>query len=405
MNEQHQKPLIGIFVVVLFDIVGFSMIIPVLPYYAAGFGATPSQVGLISGLYALCQFIAAPLIGRLSDTLGRKPMFILDIAGSIIGYIILVIANSFEMILISRIIAGSVAATIPVAQAYIADCTPIERRSRALGLIGVAFGVGFTIGPALGGWLAGKYGYIVTASVALFIASCNIVFVVFGIRESRISTRVQGKRLSTQPTLSLVGQIQNTMYSWAKAIVGNRKLTVLFLFWFIFSITFALFQQNITLFNKIQLLLTARESSYIFAYIGVLVALTQGWGLKFVTQRFSDIQLLRFCSPILAGSLVLWAFTAHWLMLLFILIPLCIAGSIMITVTNSLLTKTVTTEALGGALGLSGAIDNITRVTAAFAGGLLIQRYGAPMPAIVAAVCTLGLLYVCFVIIHKEFIT
>lgn len=402
MKNHHQKPLAGIFVVVLIDIMGFSMIIPILPYYAANFGATTVQIGLLSGLYALCQFFAAPFLGRLSDRVGRKPMLILDLSGSIIGYMVLVFASSFEMILISRIIAGLVAATVPVAQAYISDVTTTSERSRALGLIGVAFGVGFTVGPAVGGWAAGNYGYIVTAGIALMLALGNLLFVVFAIGES-CSQITRNKSHQTTVT-TIVHQWHSAVNSWFAAIKTQRKIYYLLFFWFIFSITFALFQQNITLFNKLHLLLTARESSYIFAYIGVLVAVTQGWALRIVTKRFSDIELLSICTPILVASLVLWAFTAHWLMLLIVLIPLCVGGSIIITVTNSLLSKTVTPEVLGGTLGLSGAIDNVTRVGGAFAGGILIQQYGATTPALVAALCTIGLLYIWYGIIRKEFI-
>ena len=173
-----KKPRLGlIFLIVLIDIIGFSLLLPVLPYFASTLGATPTQIGFLTGLYALCQFLGAPVLARLSDTFGRKPMFLVDIAGNVLGFVILGFASSLWMLFFARIIAGLVAANVPIAQAYIADVTTAEKRSEAIGLIGAAFGIGFTIGPAIGGIMTRSGDYALPAFVSAGLGIINFLVV------------------------------------------------------------------------------------------------------------------------------------------------------------------------------------------------------------------------------------
>lgn len=375
-HGSDSQPRLGLtFFIVLLDIISFSLLLPVLPYYAGSLGATPTQVGLLTGLYALCQFIGAPIIGRLSDTIGRKPLFLLDIAGNAIGFVILASASSLWMLFVARIIAGCVAANIPLAQAYISDVTTPEKRSEALGIIGAAFGLGFTIGPAVGGILSQK-GYALPALVSAGLCVVNFIVIALFLPESR--KKIQAQVVPDNPTL-LVD------FALLKRLLGSPQIASLLIFWAGFSIAFAMFQQNIALFNKYRLNLTARETGYIFAWIGILVSLMQGVLLRILTRYFSDEQLLKISAPIMLCSLVAWAFTPSVLVLAIILVPLCFAASTLITVVNSLLTKSVTPDDVGGTMGIAGAVDNSTRFITAFAGGLLIQRVGTFAPGACAA--------------------
>jgi DHA1 family tetracycline resistance protein-like MFS transporter len=153
-----------------------------------------------------------------------------------------------------------------------------------------------------------------------------------------------------------------------------------------------MFQQNIALFNKYRLNLTARETGYIFAWIGILVSLMQGILLRILTRHYSDEQLLKTSAPMMLCSLVAWAFTPSVLALAVILVPLCFAASTLITVVNSLLTKSVAPDDVGGTMGIAGAVDNSTRFITAFAGGLLIQRIGTFAPGACAAAVMLFVL-------------
>ncbi len=387
VNTTEASPRFGIiFLVVLLDIISFSLLLPVLPYYAATFGATPTQIGFLTGLYALCQFFGAPIIGRLSDKVGRKPMFLVDIGGNFIGFLVLASASSLWMLFLARFIAGCVAANIPVAQAYISDVTTKEQRSSALGLIGAAFGVGFTIGPALGGILS-KNGYVLPALLSAGLCVVNFLVIALFLPESlrleqkgianKKHANEEPKPISAEPLFDI---------ALLRRLFTSPYAAPLLIFWAGFSFAFAMFQQNIALFNKYHLNLTARETGYVFAWIGILVSLMQGVFLRILTRTWSDELLLKISAPVMVLSLAVWAFTPNIIVLLIVLVPLSFAASTLITVINSLLTKASAHDEIGGAMGIAGAIDNSTRFGTAFAGGVLIQRIGTFAPGAAAAV-------------------
>src|SRR3982751_4552348 len=147
--SEVKHPLIPIFLIVLVDILGMTLIMPLLPFYAEHYGATPVVVGLLVSSYAACQLISGPVIGRMSDSIGRKPLLIVSQIGTFIGFLILAFSGSLWMIFLSRIIDGCTAGNISLAQAYIADVTKPEDRARSFGVLGIAFGLGFLVGPGV----------------------------------------------------------------------------------------------------------------------------------------------------------------------------------------------------------------------------------------------------------------
>jgi DHA1 family tetracycline resistance protein-like MFS transporter len=193
--------LLTIFLIVFIDLLGFSLILPLLPYYAESYGATPTVVGLLVASYAAAQLIGAPLLGRLSDRLGRRPVLLLSVAGTFAGFLLLGFAdplgrliagliapNAANVFIIgvlffSRILDGITGGNITVAQAYITDVTDDQNRARGLGMIGAAFGLGFIIGPAAGGALS-KWGYSLPAFVAAAISFINILMILSFLPES-----------------------------------------------------------------------------------------------------------------------------------------------------------------------------------------------------------------------------
>jgi len=376
------------FVVVTLDILGFSLLLPVLPYYAAEFGATPSVVGLLSGAYALCQLVGAPVMARLSDYYGRKPMFLLDIAGSIVGFLVLGMATHLWMFFVSRIVAGFVAANVPIAQAYISDVSTMEERSRSLGVIGAAFGVGFTIGPVLGGLLAKSLGYAFVAFVSAGCAAVNLLVVALIVRES-LPVQMRQKQHAHEPAPTL-----RQRWTAIQTLLHRPVIRQLLVFWSVFSLALAVFQQNIALFNQYHLHLTARQTGMVFATIGVCVSLTQGFALRLLTSRYGDVQLVLLALPVFTGSLALWAFTNSLQMMYAATVPFCVGGSVLITITNSMLTKYAATEETGGMMGIAAAIDNATRVVGSLVGGVLIQHIGGFAPGALAALSMLVLIYV-----------
>src|SRR5437867_10377983 len=167
-----KSPLFSIFLIVLVDILGLTIILPLLPFYAESMGATPSTVGLLVSAYAICQLLAGPPLGQLSDRVGRRPVLLVSQMGTFIGFLILASARALWMVFLARIIDGLTAGNLTVAQAYISDVTAPENRAKAFGIIGVAFGLGFLVGPAVSGYLA-QFGntYPILAAAALSLTS------------------------------------------------------------------------------------------------------------------------------------------------------------------------------------------------------------------------------------------
>jgi MFS transporter, DHA1 family, tetracycline resistance protein len=388
-REQQRRRLALIFLVALLDILAFSVLLPVLSYYATTFGATPTQIGLMSGTYALCQMLAAPVMARLSDRYGRKKMLLLDISGSIIGLLLLGFASSLWMLFASRVISGLVAANIPIAQAYIADTTDAAERSRSIGLLGVAFGLGFTVGPALGGILS-KSGtqasYAHAALLSVGFAALNWLLVAFLLKDVRQQERKAEAVSSAASSVTVSFALPQL-----RRVLTGRRVAVLMGFWVLFSCAMAMFQQNIVLFNQFHLKLSSRETSMVLAYIGIMVAFAQGVLLRWLTLRYSDDVLMRVAAPVMVVALVAWAWTPSLAWLYVILTPLCLAGSTLIAVTNSALSKACDAADTGGVLGVAGFVDNASRALGGLLGGVLIDRIGTMAPGLAAAALALAL--------------
>ena len=180
-----RSPLLVIFITVFIDLVGFGIVIPVLPYYAEGtkFGATPTQVGLLFASYSVMQLVFAPVLGRLSDKYGRRPILLMSLLGTAIGFLILGFATTLWMLFVGRIIDGISGGNISTAQAYIADVTTKENRAKGMGLIGAAFGLGFVFGPAIGGILS-RWGVNVPFLFAGGLAFANAILLYFTLPET-----------------------------------------------------------------------------------------------------------------------------------------------------------------------------------------------------------------------------
>ena len=183
ISSDLKKKLALIFGFVFVDLLGYSLILPLLPYYADTFGASITLVGLLGTSNALAQLVAAPIIGRLSDRYGRRPLLIFSIAGTVLSFLLLGFARSLTMLFISRIMDGLLGGNIALARAYITDVTDDKTRSRGLGIIGAAFGVGFIIGPAMGGFLS-QFGFNVPAFVAAGLSAINLILVITLLPES-----------------------------------------------------------------------------------------------------------------------------------------------------------------------------------------------------------------------------
>jgi len=375
----NNKRLTIIFLIVFVDLLGFSLILPLLPYYAATFGADAFVTGLLVASYAVAQLIGAPLLGRWSDRAGRRPVLLISIFGTFIGFLLLGFAGALWMLFLSRVIDGLTGGNISVAQAYIADVTDEKNRARGLGMIGAAFGLGFIIGPAVGGALS-VFGYAVPAFAAAALALINLLAVFVFLPESLTAERRAEIAAQARPPFTLRALIVALNRPRVGPLLHTR---------FFFGLAFSLFQSVFALYAQYRLDLTAQTTGYVLAYVGLLSVLVQGVAIGKLTARFAESRLIFAASVVMGVSLLAWAFAPNLVALLVILAPMAFAGGTLNTVLSSALTKAVTREEIGGTLGLASSVESVTRVIAPTLGGFLIEFYGAGAPGIFSALVML----------------
>lgn len=377
----NKKLLSSIFLIVFIDLLGFSLILPLLPFYAETFGATPFVVGLLVADYAAAQLVGAPLLGRLSDRYGRRPVLVISVFGGFAGFLLLGLADSLLMLFLARALAGLTGGNISVAQAYISDVTDEKDRGRGLGLIGAAFGLGFIIGPAAGGLLS-RWGFSVPAFLAAALALLNLILVYFWLPESLTPEKRQALARSTRPPFTLQALLAVLRRPYVGPLLYTR---------FFFALAFSTFQTIFTLYGQYRFNLNSQNTGFILAYVGVLSVITQGFVIGRLTGRFSDPQLILGATGVMAFSLIGWALAPSIAALLIILAPIALAGGVLNTIINSAISKSVSAVEIGGTLGLSAALESLTRVIAPSVGGLMLEELGTAAPGIFAALVLLWL--------------
>jgi len=373
-----------LFLTVFIDLLGFGLILPLLPFFAGSFGASPLDIGLITASYAAAQFVGAPILGRLSDRYGRRPVLMLSVLGTSLGFVLLglaeplgaVVGSSLAVIYASRVLAGLTGGNITVAQAYIADVTDEKGRTRALGMIGAAFGLGFIFGPAIGGFLS-TYGFAVPAFAAAALAAVNFCLIAIRLPESLTPERRAALLGRARPALGL-GSLTSAL---SRPMVGP-----LLQIRFVFGFAFVIFQTVFALYAQYRLGLDARSTSFVLSYVGVLSVVTQAVIIGRLATRFADGTLIVGSIILMCLGLLAWALVPTLPLLLVVLAPMSISGGILNTVLNSALTKTVRPEEVGGMLGIGAAVESLTRVAAPAVGGILLQELGTAAPGLFAGV-------------------
>jgi len=368
-GNMNNKPLFSIILVVFIDLLGFSLIIPLLPYYAQTFKASDTTIGLLLASYAAAQLIGAPLLGRASDRFGRRPILLISIFGTFLGFLLFGFAGSLAMLFASRILQGITGGNLSVAQAYITDVTDAKSRNRGLGLIGAAFGLGFIIGPAAGGLLS-NISYSVPAFVAAALSFINLMLIVFWLPESlrpENRTQITEKR----PGFTLTALLETL----------NRPLSgPLLITRFLYSLAFVILQSIFSLFALKRFGMSVVATGFVLTYVGVVSVVTQAWLIGKLSQRFQDMLLIQAGLILLAFGLLAWAFAPNIFLLVLSVTPIALAGGMLNTVLPSALTKTVEPQEVGGILGLSTSVESSTRVIAPLLGGFMLEKisYWAP---------------------------
>src|SRR5215471_8595451 len=265
------RPLLIIFLTIFVNLIGFGIIIPLLPFYAEKFGAPPIVIGLLFAIYSLCQLVAAPVLGDLSDRWGRRPVLVFSLVGTVVSFVMLALAQSIVMLFLARIVDGLSGGNISTARAYVADVTEPKDRARAYGLIGAAFGLGFICGPALTGVLAGiDLRAPIWAAAAITLVATFMAW--FWLPET-----VHRAHAGTGMPFKNVSEMMQRP--------GLRRILVIdFIYWF----AFAIFQTTFSLFVASRFNFDARQTGYFFAAFGILGAVIQGGFIRPIVHRLGD---------------------------------------------------------------------------------------------------------------------
>jgi len=388
-----RSPLLPIFLIVLVDVLGMTIILPLLPFYAEHLGASATIVGALISTYAFCQLIAGPVLGRMSDSMGRKPLLIVSQFGTFIGFLVLAFANSLALVFFSRVIDGITAGNLSLAQAYIADVTAPENRARSFGVIGIAFGIGFLIGPGLSAFLA-QYGYVwpILAAACLSALSilCTATLLPAGgphlVPDDDGDTGPGGKRLSVLDWKSY-GQY------FARPALG-RLLWQFFFFAFSFSFFvsgFALYAQRRFTWHGHPF--GATEVGYVFTYVGFLGVILQGGLIGRLVKVMGERKLVwtGFAANTVAYALFGWTRTLGQLLGASTISSY--GNGVIRPAVTALITHQAGRREQGVVLGLTQSLTSISQIVAPLIAGALIDREWLVVWALaIAAVALCGML-------------
>jgi DHA1 family tetracycline resistance protein-like MFS transporter len=409
------KKLLPILTVVLVDLLGLTIIIPLLPLYAASLRASPFMIGVLGAAYPLMQLIAAPILGRLSDRYGRKPVLVLSQIGTLVGFLMLGFANTLGLLFASRIIDGISGGNIATAQAMVTDSTSERTRTQGLGLIGAAFGLGFIIGPiiAFAALALSGNNYHVPAFLAAAISALSILLSWFWLHETH-----KPAQQSTMPARASMSP--GRLF----AALTTPRIGILLVLMFVQQFAFGGFEQFLPLLTLSRLGLNGSGNAAIFVFVGVLVVAVQGWLIGIWSRKWGERRLVLAGLALLALGLGLTALTpaqpvpwynrstiqqqlhatdtpaattggsnttvplpddthTGWLgigWLLVAMIPASIGAGMVSPSINSLLTKRVASQQHGEVLGTSAAFTSGANVIAPLVGGAVFQLVGVAAP-------------------------
>ena len=427
------KRVLPIIVIVFVDLLGLSVIIPLLPLYAARFSATPIVIGILQATYPMMQFVGAPILGRLSDRFGRKPVLVLSQIGTLAGFVLLGFANTLTLLFISRIIDGLSGANIATAQAAIADSTNEKTRTQGLGLVGAAFGLGFVIGPVIAFIVLAATGqsYQAVAFTAAFFSLASILLTSFWFHETRTPDSASALR-------------KKFSFDAMRKALSRPAIGFLVMLMFFYQLAFGGYEQLFSLFTLTRLGMDARDTSGLFVLAGIFIVVVQGGFVGRWSKQKGDRWLVIMGVSALAVGLIGTALTPAipvpwyeqakvleglagegsmrvsvqsiqinlpeqsargWLGIIWLIVasfPAALGGGVLHPAVNSLITKSSDQSEVGGMLGISASFYSAANAIAPLFYGFLFQWLGAPVPFMAGGVILLILWFIAPRIVPKS---
>lgn len=359
-----KRPTAVLFFTLLIVMVGFGIIIPIMPFYVTSFGASALTVGLLMSSFSLAQLIFAPIWGKLSDRIGRKPVIMIGIAGSVLSFLVMAFANGVGMLFVARILGGILSsATLPTAQAYVADSTSLQDRGQGMGLMGAAMGLGMVFGPAIGGTLS-AFGLSAPFLFGAALALLNLVSVAFFLREPERRAVARPAAHRSSPVGSLIGAIA-------------APLSFYFIMTFLVSFAMANLQSTFALFSQAHLGLSATDMGLIFAAMGITSAPVQGAFVGRAIERFGEDRLIQAGLIITAAGFLLILVSFDLASLTLFAVVQNLGSSIVRPSLSSLISKRTEEDRQGSVMGTQASFDSLGRIVGPAWGGFVFEADAA----------------------------
>ena len=377
------SPTFLIVMTLFIDAIGFGIIVPLLPFYTASFHFGSASLGFLVASFAIMQFFFSPILGRISDRVGRKPVLVISILVSTISYVIFGFADSYLLLLLSRIIAG-IATENAVAQAYIADITTEKTRASGIGKVTAANGAGFIIGPAIGGFLS-VYGFWAPGFAAALLTLTNLLFVLFFLPETN-RNRSLNRTVNSNPENT---SNHNILDALKKPVIGS----VLVIHFLVF-LAFSAIPVILPLLGIEYFALGATDMSYIFIYIGTVQIILQSFIIGRLANKFGEATLIVIGPLLMITGISLMPMIPHILVFLASITMIASGSGIMRTIVPTFLSRLTPTDEQGGILGIAGSMISIATVPGPLIGGFLFELAG-PIVAFLgsAAILAVGLIF------------
>ena len=382
-TRKSHSPLVVIFTTVFLDLIGFGIIIPLVGIYGRHYGASTLELAVLGSIYSLMQFFFSPIWGRLSDKVGRRPILIMSLCGSTLSYFLFAYAHSLYFLIFTRALAGIFAANISTAQAYIADITKPEDRAKGMGLIGAAFGIGFVLGPPIGGISVGKLGLSAPGIIAGVFCGLNLILAFFRLEESLpASVRAENQRAERK-------SIRSAQWQTLQRVVKDSSLFLPVISTFFAVFAFANLEQVFSLFIQNKFTLSTEDAGYktglVLMWSGVLGVLVQGGLIRKLAPKYGEVKLAIAGFFIQGLSMVLFAQSTTYGSFFITAIPLALGSGLINPSLSALVSKRASANEQGAVIGLKEGMSSLARIFGPFC-GLLAFGVQAKYPFYIGAI-------------------